>query len=304
VKAQVSVIIPTYNYAEYIEHAIDSVLKQTYQNIEIIIVDDGSTDDTQDRLRKYGTSICYIRQSNQGASSARNRGLNEAQGDYISFLDADDAYRVDNVAQKVAFLEAQQQYDWCYSDWAWVDASRAEVMFGHEPEVSLAHKKVEGDVLLLALQGYRLGTNVFMFKRSLINQLGGFDEGLKVLEDYDYYLRAAALSPLGFIDEVLCDIYQHEGSLGTGCKREVAYLNRWFVHRKIKRLFAKQLKQAATKRAWKLQEADLYRNLGSIMLDKGHVHRASACLQTSLKYHLWQPGALNVLLKIIWAKVD
>jgi len=300
---KVSVIIPAYNYATYICEAVDSVLKQSYANIEVIVVDDGSTDDTASKLMAYDGRIRYIYQDNQGASAARNRGLQEATGKYISFLDADDRYRADNIAKKVGFLKSNPEYTWCYSDWAWVNEVGATVMLGHEPKVSLAHIKGEGNVLPFALQGYRLGTNVFMFRSSLVQRLGGFDESLQVLEDYDYYLRAAALAPLGYVEEVLCEIYQHEGSLGAGCDATKAYLNRLRLHRKIKRLFVDELKQSDVQQAWKLQQADLYRNLAVVMYGKGYTNRASVLLSASLQCHCWQVGALLIWLKILWARV-
>jgi len=299
----VSIIIPTYNYAEYIQAAIDSALKQTYGNIEIIVVDDGSIDDTQERLKVYGERIRCFLQVNQGASAARNRGLKEAKGDYICFLDADDMYRSNNIAEKVSFLESNMQFDWCYSDWAWIDNNGVEVMFGHEPKMLLAHIKAEGDVLALALQGYRLGTNVFMFRKSLTDKLDGFDESLQVLEDYDYYVRAAAVAELGYVDKVLCDIYQHEGSLGTGCDKNVAYLSRLRLHRKIKYLYSDVLRRQDVKLAWQKQQADLYRNLAVLMLGKGYAYRANVLWRGSLGYWCWQPGAYLLWLKIVWAKV-
>jgi len=299
----VSIIIPTYNYAKYIQAAIDSALKQTYENIEVIVVDDGSIDDTQDKLKVYGKKIrCFV-QVNQGASAARNRGLKEAKGDYICFLDADDMYRPNNIVEKVSFLERNTQFDWSYSDWAWVDGNGTEVMFGHEPKILLAHIKAEGDVLPLALKGYRLGTNVFMFRKSLADKLGGFDERLQVLEDYDYYVRAAAIAKLGYVDKVLCDIYQHEGSLGTGCDKRLAYFNRLYLHRKIERLYGDVLKQQDVKYAWQKQQADLYRNLAVLMLGKGYIYRAKTLWHASLVYCCWQPGAWLLGLKIVWAKV-
>ena len=301
--ALVSIIIPTYNYAAYIGKAVDSALKQTYANIEIIVVDDGSTDNTKDVLQKYGDKLVYIQQNNQGAAAARNRGLKEAKGDFICFLDADDTYYPNNIAQKVSFLEAQQSLDWCYSNWSWVDEAGQEVMRGDEPEVSLANIQAEGDVLPLALQGYRLGTNVFMFRKVLVDKLQGFDTHLKVLEDYDYYLRAAALGKLGYIDKVLCAIYQHEDSLGTGCNKAVAYRNRWRMHKKIQQMFADVLLQTTVQKAWRKQQADLYRNLANIMLEQGHVRRAQVLLQVSLANDCRQWGALLLWWKIVWARL-
>ncbi len=301
--ALVSIIIPTYNYAAYIGKAVDSALKQTYTNIEIIVVDDGSTDNTKDVLQKYGDKLVYIQQNNQGAAAARNRGLEEAKGDYICFLDADDTYYPNNIAEKASFLEANQSLDWCYSNWVWVDKKGKEMMRGDEPEVSLAHIKAQGDVLPLALQGYRLGTNVFMFRKALVDKLQGFDIRLKVLEDYDYYLRAAALGKLGYINQVLCAIYQHEDSLGTGCDKAVAYHNRWRMHKKIQHMFADTLQQPTVFKAWRKQQADLYRNLAGIMLTQGYVRRARVFLGFSLANDCRQWGALLLWWKIVWARV-
>ncbi|MDQ6977908.1 MAG: glycosyltransferase family A protein, partial [Ghiorsea sp.] len=97
--ALVSIIIPTYNYAEYVHKAVESALNQTYQNIEIIVVDDGSTDNTAAVMQAYAEQVIYIQQENQGAAAARNRGLLEAKGDFICFLDADDMYHADNIAE-------------------------------------------------------------------------------------------------------------------------------------------------------------------------------------------------------------
>jgi len=282
---------------------VDSALHQSYSNVEVIIVDDGSTDETVEVLKAYGDKIKTIVQENKGAAAARNRGIQEASGEYLTFLDADDSYQCENVEKKLLFLNENPQYQWCYSDWAWVDDAGLVQMYGHEPKVSLAHLKASGDVLDLALRGYRLGTNVFMFKRALVDKLQGFDESLKVLEDYDFYLRAAALSPLGFVDEVLCHIYQHTGSLGTDCDKAVAYQNRLRLHKKMNRLFAENLKEEVVAKDWRLQQADLYRNLSALALVKNHYQRASIFLCASLKYKKWQLGILKLWFKIVWQRM-
>ncbi|MDX8387655.1 MAG: hypothetical protein R8M46_03855, partial [Ghiorsea sp.] len=118
----------------------------------------------------------------------------------------------------------------------------------------------------------------------------------------DYFLRATAVSPLGFVDEVLCYVYQHEGSLGTGCQQKIAYMNRWRLHKKIKRLFAKHLKTPEVERAWLLQQADLYRNLSVLSLEQGDVHRAKILFYASLKFRKWQFGVIKLWAKIMWVK--
>ena len=299
----VSVIIPTYNYARYIHLAIASVLHQSYPNIEIIVVDDGSTDNTQEVLEGYGKQVHLVRQENLGASAARNRGIAEASGEYIAFLDADDAYRMHNIEAKVHYLETHPEHDWCYSDWAWVDKHRQTLMYGHEPKVSLANIRAEGDILPLALQGYRLGTNVFMYRRSLIEETGLFDPALKVLEDFDYMLRAAAIAEVGYIDEVLCEVYQHQHSLGTGSSRQQAYRSRLRLHRKISRMFPAAIAQPEVAPSWLLQQADLYRNLSALLLMQGKVNSAQVLLCASLKFRKWQPGAVGLWVRMMFAKV-
>jgi glycosyltransferase involved in cell wall biosynthesis len=104
---QVSVVIPAYNCAAYVGQAVDSVLRQTYTDWEIIVVDDGSRDDTKLILEQYGDRIRYIYQQNQGVSIARNRGIELARGEFIAFLDADDYFLPDKIAAQIAVFAAQ-----------------------------------------------------------------------------------------------------------------------------------------------------------------------------------------------------
>jgi glycosyltransferase involved in cell wall biosynthesis len=106
---KVSVIIPTYNKARYIGRTVDSVLKQTYPNIEIIVVDDGSTDHTSDVLSQYQSTVSHIWQPNQGPSAARNTGLNASSGDFLLFLDSDDIVTPDKLALQTVALEKQSR---------------------------------------------------------------------------------------------------------------------------------------------------------------------------------------------------
>lgn len=292
----VSVIIPTYNYGRYLRQSIDSALQQTYPNIEVIVVDDGSTDDTQSLLADYGDKVRNILQANQGAAAARNRGIREARGDYIAFLDADDSYCPDNIAAKVDFLLEHAEYAWCYSNWAWVDADGATYMLGSEPTVSLAHLKAHGDVFLLALQGYLLGTNVFVFRKDVIESVGGFDESLTVLEDYDLYVRAAALFPIGYLDKTLCKIFQHPDSLGTGGSKRCGYSCRWRLSRKLSRMFPEQIRQI--RHRWDKQQSDVYRNLAEFALEDGYTKRARVLARASIARKFWQPGIIFLLWRI------
>jgi len=113
---KISVIIPTYNQGRLILRCIDSVLHQTFQDFEIIVVDDGSTDNTKEILSAYGHPIRYLFQQNWGPSRARNAGIGQAKGDYIAFLDSDDYFAENNLEEKFQYLESNQQIGWVYSD--------------------------------------------------------------------------------------------------------------------------------------------------------------------------------------------
>jgi len=126
------------------------------------------------------------------------------------------------------------------------------------------------------------------------------DESLAVLEDHDLYLRAAAAFPIGYVDDVLLEIYQHANSLGSGVERKKAYYCRWLLHRKIVRLYSEQLKTSQVAPAWQRQQADLYRNLANLACRNGQHRRAMVLLCTSIHAQWWQPGAFLLWLRIVW----
>jgi len=296
-KAKVSIIIPTYNYGRYIQRAINSALQQSYPNIDVIVVDDGSTDNTQAILAEYGDTIRNIKQRNQGASAARNHGISEAHGDYIAFLDADDYYLPGNISTKVEYLVSHPEYQWCYSDWAWVDEQGTIAGYGHEPKQSMAHYKLQGDVFSDVLGGLRLGTNVFLFRRSILLHAGGFDEQLTTLEDYDLFLRISRDFPIGYIDQALCHIYAHSGSLGMGTSKQKGYYNRWLLNQKLSRNFPEE---TAEDKGFRRVQADLYRNLAAIALSRNCFRRARILLCTSLRYSKWQLGLVWFAAHAFW----
>ncbi|MDD5680054.1 MAG: glycosyltransferase [Candidatus Omnitrophica bacterium] len=197
---KISVIIPTYNRANYICNAIDSVLAQTYKDFEIIVVDDGSTDNTKEILTTYGGSAKYIYQQNQGVSSARNRGIKEAIGEYVAFLDSDDEWDERKLEKQVKLFEKEPSVylQYCYARFVNVQEKRDFIM----PEY------VTRTFEDLVLSHYKnknadLPTSTVMIRKLCFDQIGCFDENLPCIEDYELWLRIAKKFAIGFIPEIL-----------------------------------------------------------------------------------------------------
>lgn len=202
----VSVIIPTYNRREYVQIAIDSVLAQTFRTFEIVVVDDGSSDGTGDTLAaKYGDQIRYVWQGNQGESAARNWGIDQATGEYIAFLDSDDAWLPDKLGMQIAALESCPRAGLVSSQARLIDAA-GEMMDApvlglglHEADFSLPG--------LVSANSVRLSTVVA--RKKVLDDAGGFDAGIRFGEDWDLWLRLRAHTGFLFIAKPLVHIRRH-----------------------------------------------------------------------------------------------
>mgnify|MGYP003865432525 CR=1 FL=1 len=188
----VSIIIPTYNSSEYILIAIRSIQDQIYDNIEIIVVDDGSTDDTKAKLNQYieNDDIRYIYQDNKGASAARNKGITLAKGEYIGFLDADDKFDESMVSCCVSEL-VSNDYDLVSVDNYKIFLS-GNVEIGREDQEYAWIEKEANELFLAFLKtGGIGGVHKAIFKKCVFNKVGYLDESLVVYEDLDLWIRIA-----------------------------------------------------------------------------------------------------------------
>lgn len=208
----VSVIIPTYNRASLVCHAIDNVFEQTWKNIELIVVDDGSTDDTQERLRSYGDRIRVIVQPNGGPAAARNRGLKSARGEIVAFQDSDDLWDPVKLERQVRLLETlgpTVPCCLCNVDLGMIDGKK-HTSFSYadmEPEFEEGLWTNVNEVLATRFVFFNQAAAI---RRSTLEKLGGFDETLDFLEDYDLPLRLAREGAWGIIREPLVR-YGEEG---------------------------------------------------------------------------------------------
>ncbi|MDY6901691.1 MAG: glycosyltransferase family A protein [Cyanobacteriota bacterium] len=203
-KPKVSVIVPAYNVSKYISEALASLEQQTFSDFEVLVVDDGSTDDTAAVVQKFcqrDTRFKLLQKPNGGLSSARNYGIRHSRGEYIALLDGDDIYHRDKIATHVARLYDKPDVGVVYS------ASRTIRDDGKPTFISLSGKPVHQNPLLALLCKNFVGhgSNA-VFRRCLIDEVGGFDENLRSWEDVDLWLRIAAMQKWRFFREkrVLC----------------------------------------------------------------------------------------------------
>lgn len=193
---RVSVVIPTYNRPEFVREAIASVLRQDYPDVELVVVDDGSSDGTAAVVREFGTAVRYLWQENRGVSAARNRGAAACTGDLIAFLDSDDLWMPGKVAAQVAYFEAHPEAQACHTDEVWIRR-------GVRVNERHVHRKRGGWQFLASLPRCLISPSAVMLRRALWERLGGFDETLPACEDYDLWLRLTAVAPVGFLPERL-----------------------------------------------------------------------------------------------------
>jgi glycosyltransferase involved in cell wall biosynthesis len=250
----VSVIIPTYNRAVYVVGAVESALAQRAVATELLVVDDGSTDDTRAMLEPYFDRITYIAQANAGVSAARNAAIRRAHGTLIAFLDSDDIWEPFKLDAQVRFLADHPEVGLICSDFSGFDdsgfsaPSHIDAMFPHFGEirqrlgerfarcdgVTAADRVVRvysGDVFDIMVRGYFTLTSTVVIRRSVIEECGFFDEALHHSEDYDYYLRVSRRHRIAYMDLPTARYRRgHADQLSGGVfgsRRQVAGLQNW-----------------------------------------------------------------------------
>ncbi|UCH20443.1 MAG: glycosyltransferase [Deltaproteobacteria bacterium] len=192
----VSVIIPTYNRSGMLTEAIDSVLAQDFTDFELIVVDDGSTDDTPRILKAYGAKIKVIAQRSAGVSAARNRGIAASSGRFIAFLDSDDLWLPNKLTIQIDFFKTTPAALICQTEEIWVRN-------GVRVNPKERHRKYSGMIFERSLALCLVSPSAVMARRSLFGQFGLFDESLPACEDYDMWLRVSCRCPIYLIKSPL-----------------------------------------------------------------------------------------------------
>jgi glycosyltransferase involved in cell wall biosynthesis len=167
-----------------LREAVESVLAQTFTDFELVVVDDGSTDESEVKLRRLGAPIRVIRQPRRGVAAARNLGVSAANGRYLAFLDSDDLCLPEKLAAQMGFMEEHPEVGICQTEEIWIRG-------GARVNPKARHRKPSGDIFKRSLELCLVSPSTVMITRALFHKAGGFDEALPVCEDYDLWLRIA-----------------------------------------------------------------------------------------------------------------
>lgn len=278
-----TVILPAFNAASFINDAISSILNQTCEDIEIIVIDDGSTDTTGKAVASYKT-VNYIRQPNLGAAAARNRGIIEASGQYIAFIDADDIWLPEKTAKQIKYLQ-ETGLKWCYCDSYYSWFGKSEII----GKLSRAQGIYQGDILIPYISNkFEIPLPSTVIERSVFEKVGLFDELLQTEEHTDLWSRIAIHYPIGYVNQPLVQIRKRLDSLSQTTSPKVTGENRRYVLKKLLGLAPEKLKPPYYELV-----AISYRYQGTHYLRRGEISNARACFWQAIRM---KPSKLRYLL--------
>lgn len=204
---KVSAVIPNYNYAQYIGEAVESALHQTYENIEVIVVDDGSSDDSLKVLSAFGNRIMVISQKNAGVATARNNGVKASTGEYVAFLDADDVWLPEKIEQQVACFLAKPELGLVHVGVQDISADGRDL----DVHADGMQGRVSHELLLFDRPVILGGGSGIMVRRKIFDEVGGFDMRLSTSADWDLFYQISSRYEVGFVSDVLLR-YRFHGS--------------------------------------------------------------------------------------------
>jgi len=291
----VGIVIPVYNSADVLTDAIESVLGQNPPADRLIVVDDGSTDDTPSVLEKYRGHLEYVRQPNRGPSAARNVGWARLTTDAVIFLDADDLLLPGGIATRMNLLRG--------ADGAWGHTEGYLQGPGEDRRLFSATYPPEegrpaGWIFSALLCRNFITTSAAIVRRQALERVGGFDESIRGMEDWDLWLRLAVRYPAGYGLEPT--FVQRRGPGTLSSDRQAMTRLRYHILVKIRRLFPREVAAAG----WPARRsvADAHNALGYALARPGHWREARSCLWQSVKLWPWQGRAWFLLIRSLLAR--
>jgi glycosyltransferase involved in cell wall biosynthesis len=224
----VSVVIPAYNCAPFVTEAIESVLSQDYANKEVIVVNDGSTDATAEMVMRFGDRLRLIEQPNRGPAAARNRGVSEARGEYLAFLDGDDIWLAGKLACEMSYIQEHPDVKIVFTGFSrWWPGRSNNYPPAHDPATWRAKDEIgpyySGYLYTTLLLDSVICIITAVMERDAFTRLGGFDENLKVGEDYDFWMRASRVCAAYKIDRIMALYRMRPESATRSAPRTVSH---------------------------------------------------------------------------------
>jgi glycosyltransferase involved in cell wall biosynthesis len=290
--ALVSVIIPVYNSEEYIAEAVESVLGQSYGNFEIVIIDDGSTDNTLSILEPYRVAPHFriIRQANAGPSSARNQGIRYSQGKYCAFLDADDIMMPERLKLQVDAMEEQKDIGLVYTDL---------MTFNKEGIIHRTKKAFtnpySGNVLDKLLVENFITTSTVMVRKSCFDEVPLFDESISHSEDYKMWLNIAERFKLGYVDLPLVKYRYHANSLS--CDRVVIGKSSYRVVQEFWEQH--EYYRREHKILYRISMSNQLTHLGNAYFNHREYHEAFGHIAKAFKFYPFLKQTYKILIKLL-----
>ena len=221
----ISCVVPTYNRLEFLLNALESIRQQSYRPIEIVVVDDGSTDDTVNVVSKWAKQhndsktfvVRWVIQSNQGANAARNRGVEEARGEFIAFLDSDDQWLPQKLEKQIVVFQSHRDIGGVYCGMCNVD-----LITGKKEKLS-PRAYPEGDLLRqLLIHDVTEATSAWVVRKECFNKVGNFDIRLPARQDWDMWIRLSEKYRIGCVPEILVELGNHPGErVRSNAHREI-----------------------------------------------------------------------------------
>lgn len=294
---EISVIIPTYNYGKFLPETLDSVLNQTYQDFEIIVVDDGSTDNTakiaHDYIKKYPDKIRYLFQKNQGCGAACNRGIRESAGNYIALLGADDIWYPEKLELQIHYLKEHPDMSMVFTEFEYIDSNGRTLGFSDR------RKKIpiDGMILKYYIKHPLILPSSVLIKRQVFDRVGLFDE-TTYCEDADMFFRITKFFQVGLIEKSLLKYRRHNMNFTSDqtkqIKRNEDILKVYKKFLNEEREFAKENKEAVKRRF-----SRIYNDYVEALLRCNKFKEARFQIQNYLYYAGLTPEVVTLFFKII-----
>ena len=273
----VSVIIPTYNRAVWLREALESVFAQTWSDFEVIVVDDGSTDSSEQVVCDFGDRVSYIRQENGGAATARNRGVEAARGKWIAFLDSDDLWLPHKLDRCMDRIRRESETVFLFHPMVEIDENGAVVR-------GRSKRPAEGRVLDRLFAHCFVHTPTVVVRRDVLDEAGGFDPALEVCEDYSLWLRISAKHPFALVTEPLAQRRLHKDRLS----KSVMHRNMIQRAEMLERFYCEQGgRDLLNPRGARKRLARVFRSAAKANLRERRFADAHVLLQRSRAYRPW-----------------